>query len=115
MGHNLNIENGRPSMMSVRLVPWHGLGTVLDNPPATAAEAMQAASLGWEVGLKPVYCMERGIFYEIPQKKAVVRLDKWGQPECVPFGLVGNDYQVLQNREAFEFFDPIIQTGASRL
>lgn len=111
MAHNLNIENGLASMMSVRLVPWHGLGTVLESPPRTAAEAMQAANLGWEVGLKPVYCMEGGIFCQIPDKKAIVRLDKWGQPDCVPFALVGNDYQVLQNREAFEFFDPIIAAG----
>ena len=98
-------------MMAVRHVPWHGLGTVLQYPPKTAADAMKAARLDWEVGLKPVYCMEGEIFYEIPEKKAIVRLDKWGQSDCRPFGLVGDDYQILQNRDAFSFFDPIIQTG----
>jgi phage/plasmid-like protein (TIGR03299 family) len=38
-------------------------------------------------------------------------LDHWGKPDCTPFGLVGNDYHVLQNHEAFSFFDPIIATG----
>ena len=55
--------------------------------------------------------MQGPTYYEIPDKKAIVRLDKWGQPDCVPFGLVGNDYQPLQNREAFEFFDRIVATG----
>jgi phage/plasmid-like protein (TIGR03299 family) len=108
--HNLNIENDRASMMYVRQVPWHGLGTCLPHPPETIAVAMKAANLDWEVGLKPVCCMEGSTYYEIPQKKAIVRLDKWGQPDCVPFGLVGNDYQVLQNRDAFSFFDLLAQT-----
>jgi hypothetical protein len=63
-------------------------------------EAMRAAGLDWRVGLKPVYCMGDGFYYEIPDKKAIVRLDKWGESGLVPFGLVGNDYKVLQNHEA---------------
>jgi phage/plasmid-like protein (TIGR03299 family) len=111
MAHNLNIENGRASMMYVGETPWHELGTRLEHAPKTAAEAMQAANLNWDVGLKPVYCMDGGVYYEIPEKKAVVRLDKWGQPDCTTFALVGNDYQVFQNRDAFGFFDPLIATG----
>ena len=34
------------SMFSVRETPWHGLGAVLDRPPATIAEAIQASGLG---------------------------------------------------------------------
>ena len=112
MAHNLNFEDGEASMMFVGNVPWHGLGTQLETAPATAADAIRAAHLDWEVGLKPVYCMEGGVYYKIPGKRAIVRLDKWGQPDCQPFALVGDDYQVLQNREAFSFFDPIIKTGA---
>jgi len=111
MGHNLNVENGGASLMSVRELPWHGLGTILESPPETVADAMKAAHLDWEVGLKPVYCAEGGTYYEIPHKKAIVRLDKWGQQDCVPFGLVGNDYRVFQNRDAFSFFDLLAETG----
>jgi hypothetical protein len=111
MAHNLNIEDGEASMMYVGKVPWHGLGTQFETPPTTAADAIRAAHLDWEVGLKPVYCMEGRVYYQIPGKRAIVRLDKWGQPDCQPFALVGDDYRVLQNQEAFGFFDPIIKTG----
>lgn len=37
-------------MFSVREVPWHGLGAVLDRPPASVAEAIEASGLGWSVG-----------------------------------------------------------------
>jgi phage/plasmid-like protein (TIGR03299 family) len=111
VAHNLNIENDQASLMYVGQVPWHGLGTRLEHPPETSEEAMKAANLDWEVGLKPVYCMEGGVYYEIPDKKAVVRLDKWGQPECVSFGLVGNDYRPLQNRDAFNFIEFLTRKG----
>jgi phage/plasmid-like protein (TIGR03299 family) len=55
--------------------------------------------------------MDGQAYYEIPEKKVVVRLDKWGQPDCKPFALVGSDYQVFQNRDTFSFFDPLILSG----
>jgi len=111
MAHELLIEDGEAAMMYVGQVPWHGLGTRLEKAPKTAAEAMKAAKLDWEVGLKRVYTWEGEHFYEIPDRKAVVRLDHWGEPTCEPFGVVGSDYRALQNHEAFSFFDPIIETG----
>ena len=37
------------SMFSVRETPWHGLGAVLERPPASVAEAIEASGLGWSV------------------------------------------------------------------
>src|SRR5262249_39327569 len=111
MAHELLIEDGRAAMMYVGDVPWHGLGKRFESPPRTAEEAINAANLGSEVGLKPVYCMDGPTYYEIPERKAVVRLDKWGSEDLEPFALVGNDYEVLQNAQAFSFFDPIVETA----
>lgn len=112
MAHELNFENGEASMMYVGTVPWHGLGTRLEQAPKTAAEAMKAARLDWEVGLKPVYAGGGGMFYAVPDRLAVVRLDQWGEEDCPVYGLVGPDYRPLQNREAFTFFDPVVSSGA---
>jgi phage/plasmid-like protein (TIGR03299 family) len=111
MSHDLLIENGEASMFYVGTVPWHGLGTRLEAPPRTTAEAIKAAHLDWDVGLKPVYAWDGGQPVQVEDRNAVVRLDKWNTPEAAVFGLVGPDYTVLQNREAFHFFDPILETG----
>ena len=42
------------SMFSVRETPWHGLGAVLERPPATIAEAIEASGLGWQVDREPI-------------------------------------------------------------
>lgn len=47
------------SMFSVRVTPWHGLGAVLDRPPATVGEAIEASGLGWTVAKEPI-AIDRG-------------------------------------------------------
>lgn len=47
------------SMFSVRETPWHGLGAVLERPPATIAEAIEASGLGWRVEREPI-AVDRG-------------------------------------------------------
>jgi len=109
MGHDLLIKDGTAAMMYVGDVPWHGLGQRLTSPP-TAEEAIKAAGLDWRVSLKPVCAMADGIWYEIPDRYAVVREDKWGLEECPIFATVSENYTPLQNSEAFSFFDGLIST-----
>ncbi len=100
MSQNLNIHNGRASMMYVGEAPWHKLGTPLPKL-ATSAEAIQAAQLDYRVEKKPIQAMLNGKSRApIHDHFATVRLDTG----CV-LGVVGSRYSVIQNRDAFAFFD----------
>ena len=82
--------------------PWHGLGVELEQP-TTAAEAIEAAQMGWEVNKVPVQLPDGA---EIPGHYATVRGDTG-----VPLGVVGEQYQPIQNKEAFSFFDSVVGDG----
>ena len=82
--------------------PWHGLGVELEQP-ATAAEAIEAAKMGWEIKKVPVHLPD-GV--EIPGHYATVRGDTG-----VPLGVVGDQSQPIQNKEAFSFFDSVVGEG----
>jgi phage/plasmid-like protein (TIGR03299 family) len=112
MAHELLIEDGAAAMFYVGDPPWHGLGQRLD-APATAARAMAAARLDWRVRKVPLYIAGGTRLHEVPGKYAVVREDAIGNPGCRALGIVGESYQVLQNRDAFGFFDPIVGEGAA--
>lgn len=89
-------------MFSVRQVPWHGLGTQVDEAP-TSKDALRLAGLDWEVKQNPVFT-ESG--FEIPNYKANVR-----SSDNTVLGIVTDRYKVVQNHEAFAFTDSIIDTG----
>ncbi len=107
MAHDLMIVEGKASMFYVGDPPWHGLGTQLPGP-ATAAEAMTAAGLDWEVLKLPLYAVAATRLLELPGRHVLVPGDRWGKAECPVFGVVGESYCPMQNREAFSFFDPIV-------
>lgn len=71
MAHDLATTNGRAAMMYTGEVPWHRLGTRLDEP-ATAHEAIEAAGLGYEVELTRLVTVND---IPIQDKLAVVRED----------------------------------------
>lgn len=110
MAHNLNFTNGKASFMSVREKAWHGLGTIVQDSP-TSAEAIKLAGLDYRVEKEQVYFnqpymqfgKERNKQIPVPDAFATVRKDT-----NVPFGIVGSRYEVLQNVEAFDFFDQIV-------
>ena len=112
MAHNLEIKNGEASMMYVGEEPWHGLGTKLESP-ASAAEAIEAAKLDWEVKKVPLYAGSGRRRVALKNRFAVVRKDLWGKKQCEALGVVGSQYTPLQNREAFSFFDPIVGEKAA--
>jgi phage/plasmid-like protein (TIGR03299 family) len=101
------------SMCSVREEPWHGLGVVLDRPPATIAEAIELSGLDWRVEREPI-AVDRG---------DAATVDDWWEPRCEEIqgfwanvrqdtrqvlGIVGDRYRIVQNNEAFQFVDQLI-------
>jgi phage/plasmid-like protein (TIGR03299 family) len=91
-------------MFSVRQVPWHGLGVVVEEAPDSVA-AIKLAGLDWEVNQVPVFVNGK----EVANTKANVRSDN----ENV-LGIVTDRYQIVQNREAFSFTDSLIGEGEVR-
>jgi phage/plasmid-like protein (TIGR03299 family) len=96
MAHEIH-ENDH--LFFVGKTPWHGLGTELPSL-ATAQEAIEAARLNWTVTIEPQ--VRKGI--EIPGKNWTVRDDT-----DTVLGVVGDQYRVLQNEDAFRFFDAVTQ------
>lgn len=92
-------------MMYTGEVPWHRLGTRLDEP-ATASEAIEAAGLDFEVELTRLVTIND---IPVPDKLAVVRDDSH-----TILGVVGNTYRAVQNRECFGFLDAIVEDGSLR-
>ena len=107
MAHNLYERlDGKAAMMYTGEVPWHGLGTKLDNP-ATAKEAINVAGLDYEVDLKPIHRWNNfGTLVEIPNFRVTVNRENDAE-----LGIVGDGYKIIQNRDAFSFFDSVVGEG----
>lgn len=107
MAHNLNFneQTGKHSSFSVKEKAWHGLGQIVQDYP-TSAEAIKFAGLDYSVEKRKIYTQKNE--YEnpqilIPEYYATVRTDTQQ-----PLGVVGKDYEVVQNAYAFSFFDAIV-------
>ena len=90
------------TMFSVREKPWHGLGTIVMEAPASA-EALKLAGLDWTVEQEPVYTDNREL---IKGYKANVR-----SSDRRVLGVVSDRYKVVQNTDAFSFTDELLGKG----
>lgn len=107
MAHELEIRNGTASFVSARVAPWHRLGTITDHP-MTVAEALELSRADYEVTKQPVYVEEGpGIYSAIENKMTTVRTDPDDPCRVIPLGVVGADYTIVQNRDAFAFLDEL--------
>lgn len=85
-----------------RFVPWHGLGIPLVESPTSAA-AIKAAGLDWTVEPKNIFDKDGK---EIPGFIANTR-----SSDNQVLGIVSNKYKIVQNSEAFEFTDSLLDEG----
>lgn len=86
-----------------RNVPWHGLGTPCDHA-MSSEEALEMAGLNWTVRPEPVYA--NGLV--LPGYKANIR-----DTDGAFLGMVGDRYQIVQNKDAFDFTDALIGEGCT--
>lgn len=92
-------------------VPWDNVWTPL-RKVATAEEALQAAGLDWNVTALKVFVDAGNGLVEFPDRRAIVRDKITRETEPDRFFSVRSDhYQILQNREAFTFFDNVVKSG----
>lgn len=96
------------NMFSVKERPWHGLGTIVMEAP-TIEEGIKLAGLDWDVSLRDIITndSDKVVF---DKRKMVVREDN-----KTALGIVGAQYKPLQNKEAFNFFEPFIENGMASL
>ncbi len=85
--------------------PWHGLGTRFDQP-FTAQEAIDAAGLGYNVHKKELYLADGS--------RAGTSFATVNDVDGAVLGIVGDRYEVLQNRDAFCFFDSLLTEAGAR-
>jgi phage/plasmid-like protein (TIGR03299 family) len=88
------------------IVPWHGIGAVLDGV-LSSEDAIREAKLDWRVEQAPVYSAHNWAA-PIPGYLANVRSDT-----REVLGIVGEKYRVAQNRDVFAFAEDLI--GANRV
>jgi len=108
MAHNLNFNKklGTWSFASHSEVAWHGLGQIVDKA-MTSEEAIKLANLDYEVEKGEVkFSDKEGITYPIHGYYATYRADTQDY-----LGMVKSRYEIVQNKDAFGFFDAIVDSG----
>ena len=84
---------------SLKQKSWHG-NDIISQDVLSSAEIIKLVNLDYKVEKQPIYL---GSNSEIPNYYANVRMDTGA-----PLGIVKDKYQIVQNTEAFEFFDSVI-------
>ena len=102
------LPNGRASFAYVGETPWHLKGNEVAEEVANDIPLFLASSgLDWKAEKVPLCEVDTG---EMVDFYAVRRLTDGKR-----IGLVGPNYQILQNESAFEWFKPFLEAGEARL
>ena len=98
-------------MVFAGATPWHGLGTEIADA-TNFWDAFKLAGLDWEVETEPLYRMGAAdqVVGEQVKAQAAVRTS-----DNKVLGVVGPRWTPLQKRDAFQVFEPLIDSGDMRL
>jgi len=107
MAHEIEFVNGKAQMAYAGATPWHGLGVQV---PAdlTPEQMLEAAGLNWTVDKFPVYTAmgtEADDVIEVDRKALIRSFDR------KVLDVVSDDWNPVQNAEAFDFFNEFVMAG----
>lgn len=104
MAHEIEHVNGKAQMAYAGNVPWHGLGVKV---PAdlTPEQMLEAAGLNWTVEKIPAFAEVGGKQVKIGQSALVRSFDD------KILDVVSDDWNPVQNEDAFEFFNEFVSAG----
>jgi phage/plasmid-like protein (TIGR03299 family) len=106
MAHKLNETNGKVSFAARGEKAWHGLGQYVSEA-MTSEQAIELGGLNYTVEKRPLYAPGwEGTMVEAEGHYGNVRTDT---NEIL--GIVKGRYRIVQNKDAFGFFDTIIDKG----
>lgn len=97
------------SMFSVREVPWHREGVVIDDYPGSWAEARKLAGLDWEPMAQSVYKLDgidgdgHAIYQPITDWKEIVRSDN-----ARTLAVVRDSYTLINHEEMGEIVEAVL-------
>jgi phage/plasmid-like protein (TIGR03299 family) len=104
MSHQIHFNEvtQKHSFFSVKEKPWHNLGQIVSEYP-TSFEAIVHAGLDYEVIKTPLFTQYlENEKIAVPELYSTLRTDTKSV-----LGVVGKEYQIVQNTDAFSFFDAI--------
>ena len=102
MSHEVEMIDGVAQMAYAGEVPWHGLGTAVSND-LTPQQIQEKAGLDWTVDKE---VMVTGSGATVEGKKALVR-----SSDKKVLDVVGDNWNPVQNSEAFKFFSEYVLAG----
>ena len=104
MAHEIEFINGKAQMAYAGDVPWHGLGTRVPSD-VTPAQMLETAGLDWTVEKVPAHVEIDGKQVAIGRSALVRSMDN------SILDVVSDDWNPVQNQEAFEFFNDFVASG----
>jgi phage/plasmid-like protein (TIGR03299 family) len=95
---------------------WHGLGVVLREAP-TVEEGLRVAGLDWGILEAPLFGEVAGAMDGGPAGRVPVTSHKLllRDSDRAELGVVGREYKVWTNRDAFAWFCPLVVDGTVKL